>query len=153
MLLKQNDPRQQHLGVRAQPAPPAYPGSMEHVWQALQQEEGAEAREAVNGLQDNGRTDGLTNGAHPAAQARDKCWIHRVRAACAAAEFSVCSSSPMWSPTTLCTVLSGPRFLPVGGSMRVRDLMVWQCRQVTHSCGFRKRHYHSRATSPSVTWP
>jgi len=69
-------------GVFVQPPPPAYPGSMEHVWQSLQQEEGAEGRDAAaNGLQD-GSTDGLQNGSHPAAQPREKCWIHRVRCCC-----------------------------------------------------------------------
>ena len=51
---------------------------MEHVWQSLQQEEGAEAREAANGPQDR-RVDGLSNGTHPAVPPREKCWIHRVR--------------------------------------------------------------------------
>ena len=62
----------------AQAPPLAYPGSMEHVWQSLQMEEGAGARNANDGLQD-GRPDALTNGAHPATQTREKCWIHRVR--------------------------------------------------------------------------
>ncbi len=55
---------------------------MEHVWQSLQQEEGAEGRDgAANGLQQDGCTDGPKNGTNqPAAQPREKCWIHRVRA-------------------------------------------------------------------------
>ena len=64
----------------AQPPPPAFPGSMEHVWQSLQLEEGAEGADAANGLQDV-CSDGPKNGSHPAAQPREKCWIHRVRAA------------------------------------------------------------------------
>ena len=82
----------------AQPPPPAYPGSMEHVWQGLQQAEGAEARDgANNGLQD-GHTDGLQNGTHPAAQPREKCWIHRVRRCRLSAWQSVLSPGHATSP-------------------------------------------------------
>jgi hypothetical protein len=48
---------------------------MEHIWQGLEMEEAAEGRDAG----EQPPADGLKNGLHAAAQARDKCWIHRVR--------------------------------------------------------------------------
>ena len=48
---------------------------MEHIWQNLEMEEAAGARD----ISEQPPADGLKNGLHAAAQARDKCWIHKVR--------------------------------------------------------------------------